>query len=625
MTFATEERTDKTRQKTAPVTRPGERFAEIPLCFFTEYNKRMVAKLFVNREIARILREMADMFAMQNVQFKPRAFERAAQSVETRAEELRDEYQKGGIAALERIPGIGKGIAERIEELFVTGRISEYGRMKKHMPVDIAGLSAITGVGPQLIRLFYQKLGITSVAQLERAAQKGKLRALPRVGEKLEKKILQSIAFHKRARGRFLLADVLPLAQSIEARLCALREVQRCAVAGSVRRWEETVGDLDILAVAKNPERVMDVFVRMPEVKQVYARGATKTNVRLHGGMDADLRVVGEKSFGAALQYFTGNKAHNIALRTIATRKGYKLNEYGLFKGKRMIAGRTEQDVYRALDLQWLAPEVRLGGDELLRAAKRTSLARLVELADIKGDLQTQTDWTDGKDTIEEMARSAKALGWEYIAITDHTRALAMTGGADEKKLLRQITAIARVNNKRPGVRVLSGAEVNIAKDGGLDIADAVLAKLDVVGAAVHSHFGLPEKEQTARVIRAMENPHVDILFHPTARIIQRREPIALDMEKIIRAARRTNTLLEIDASPSRLDLRDEYIRLALQIGARLVIDTDAHAASQYAFMQYGVGQARRGWCEKKHIINTLPLKALLRELRKPKEKRTWS
>ena len=625
MTFATEERTDKTRQKTAPVTRPGERFAEIPLCFFTEYNKRMVAKLFVNREIARILREMADMFAMQNVQFKPRAFERAAQSVETRAEELRDEYQKGGIAALERIPGIGKGIAERIEELFVTGRISEYGRMKKHMPVDIAGLSAITGVGPQLIRLFYQKLGITSVAQLERAAQKGKLRALPRVGEKLEKKILQSIAFHKRARGRFLLADVLPLAQSIEARLCALREVQRCAVAGSVRRWEETVGDLDILAVAKNPERVMDVFVRMPEVKQVYARGATKTNVRLHGGMDADLRVVGEKSFGAALQYFTGNKAHNIALRTIATRKGYKLNEYGLFKGKRMIAGRTEQDVYRALDLQWLAPEVRLGGDELLRAAKRTSLARLVELADIKGDLQTQTDWTDGKDTIEEMARSAKALGWEYVAITDHTRALAMTGGADEKKLLRQITAIARVNNKRPGVRVLSGAEVNIAKDGGLDIADAVLAKLDVVGAAVHSHFGLPEKEQTARVIRAMENPHVDILFHPTARIIQRREPIALDMEKIIRAARRTNTLLEIDASPSRLDLRDEYIRLALQIGARLVIDTDAHAASQYAFMQYGVGQARRGWCEKKHIINTLPLKALLRELRKPKEKRTWS
>jgi DNA polymerase (family X) len=585
----------------------------------------MAAKLFVNREIARILREMADMFAMQNVQFKPRAFERAAQSVETRAEELRDEYQKGGRTALERIPGIGKGIAERIEELFVTGRIGEYTRMKKHMPVDIAGLSAITGVGPQLIRLFYQKLGITSVAKLERAAQEGKLRALPRVGEKLEKKILQSIAFHKRARGRFLLADVLPLARSIEARLCALREVQRCAVAGSVRRWEETVGDLDMLAVAKNPERVMDVFVRMPEVKQVYARGATKTNVRLHGGMDADLRVVKEESFGAALQYFTGNKAHNIALRTIAIRKGYKLNEYGLFKGKRMVAGRTEQDVYRALGLQWLAPEVRLGGDELARAVKKTSLPRLVELADIKGDLQTQTDWTDGKDTIEKMARSAQALGWEYIAITDHTRALAMTGGADEKKLLRQITAIALLNNKRLGVRVLSGAEVNIAKDGGLDIADAVLAKLDVVGAAVHSHFGLPEKEQTARVIRAMENPHVDILFHPTGRIIQRREPIALDMEEVIRAARRTNTLLEIDASPSRLDLRDEYIRLALQVGARLVIDTDAHAASQYAFMQYGVGQARRAWCEKKHIINTLSLKALLRQLRKPKEKRTWS
>lgn len=576
-----------------------------------------------NHEISKILFEISELYAMQEIEFKPRAFERAAESVRSYEEDIATLYKKGGKRALEKIPGVGKGIAERIEEFLKTGRIKEYDRMKKKMPVDISGLSAIEGIGPQLTRQLYEKLRIKNVAELENAARSGKLRALPRMGEKLEQKILRGIEFQKKSSGRFLLGDMLPLARTIERRLKEIAGVRAVTLAGSARRWEETVGDLDFLVAAEQPERVMEVFVRMPEVEHVYGRGKTKTNVRLRTGIDADLRVVGEESFGAALQYFTGNKAHNVALRKIAVAKGYKLNEYGLFKKKRKIAGRTEEEIYRKLGLSWMPPEMRLDVGEI-ELARRKHIPRLVEFGDIVGDLQTQTDWTDGADSIEEMAREAKTRGWEYIAVTDHTRGLAMTGGTDEKKLLRQMRAIDRLNKKKLGIRILKGAEVNITKDGGLDIHDSVLAQLDVAGAAVHSYFHLSEKAQTARIIRAMENPHVDILFHPTGRLIGRREPLALDMQEIFKAARRTRTVLEIDAIPDRLDLHDKYIREARAQGIKFAIDTDAHAAAQFSVMQYGVGQARRGWCEKKHIINTLPLGKLLRELRKPKEKRKW-
>lgn len=576
-----------------------------------------------NHEIGRILFDISELYAMQGAEFKPRAFERAAESVRSYEENIAMLYKKGGRRALEKIPGVGKGIAERIEELLKTGHIKEYIRLKKKMPVDIAGLSAIEGIGPQLIKLLYEKLNIKNVAELERAARAGKLRRLPRMGEKLEQKILKGIVFQKSSAGRFLLGDILPLADALTQRLLRIAGVSKVALAGSARRWQETVGDLDFLVTAAHPKKVMDTLARFPEVAHVYAHGETKTNVRLRAGIDMDVRVVAPSSFGAALQYFTGSKTHNVALRKIAIAKGYKLNEYGLYKGTRKVAGRTEEEIYHKLGMSWIPPEMRLDAGEI-ELARKGRIPRLVELSDIAGDLQVQTDWTDGTDTIETMAREAKRRGWKYIAITDHTRELAMTGGADEKKLLHQMRTIDRLNKKGLGIRILKGAEVNITKDGGLDIRDGVMAQLDIVGAAVHAHFHLPQREQTARVIRAMENPHVDILFHPTGRLIGRREPIALDMKEIFKTAKRTNTILEIDAIPNRLDLHDGHIREARALGVKFAIDTDAHAAAQYAVMQYGVGQARRGWCEKEHIINTLPLGKLLRELGKPKEKRKW-
>lgn len=576
-----------------------------------------------NDRLAKIFLEMAELLEMREVPFKPRAFEKASRAISSLGDDVGKMYKDGGLKALEKIPGIGKGIAGRIEEFLQRGTIKEYQELKKEMPVDVAGLTAIEGVGPRLIQLLYKKLRITNVSQLEKAARAGKLRVLPRVGEKLESKILRSIAFHRRTIGRFLLGDVLPLARAIETHLRAVKGVREVMLAGSARRWQETVGDLDFLAIAKKPEDVTAAFTRFPEVRHVYSRGKTKSAVRLAAGIDADLRVVKPESFGTALQYFTGDKSHNIAVRAIAAQKGYKLNEYGLYKGKRLVAGREEKEIYEMLGLSWMPPEMRLNIGELDLAKKRR-IPRLVELHDIKGDLQVQTDWTDGENSIEEMARAARLLGLSYIAITDHTKGLAMTGGADEKKLQRQMNAIDRLNKKNLGIAVLAGAEVNITKDGGLDIADTMLEKLDVVGAAVHSHFRLSKKEQTERVIRAMSNPHVDIIFHPTGRLIHAREPIELDMEEIFQAAKHTNTLLEIDAFPSRLDLRDEHIRAAREFGVRFVVDTDAHAAPQLSLMEYGIGQARRGWCEKKHIINTLPLEKFLALMRTPKAKRKF-
>ncbi len=562
---------------------------------------------------------------MQEVPFRPRAFEKVASALEELEEDVADIYKRAGLAGLERIPGVGKGIAERIEEYLKTGRIKDYLALKKKMPVDVRGLTAIEGIGPKTIKILYQKLNIKNVRELERAARDGKLRALPRLGQKFEEKILKSIAFRKKSGGRFLLGEVRPLAEGIKKRLLALRGVERVEFAGSLRRMQETIGDLDMLAVSARPAEVMDLFVGMSEVVHVYAKGKTKSMVRLSAGIDADLRVIPKESFGAALQYFTGNKDHNVALRKIAIKRGFKLNEYGLWRGKRQIAGQDEKDIYQKLGLDWMPPEIRLNLGELEAAAKH-KLPKLVGYGDLRGDLQTQTDWTDGADSLEDMAEEAERLGLEYILITDHTKSLAMTHGSDEKKLLRQIKAIAALNEKlqKRGnkIRVLSGAEVNILKDGHLDIEDRVLSELDVVGAAVHSHFHLAEAEQTARVIRVMENPHVDIIFHPTGRIINEREAISLNMEKIFAEAKRTGTILEIDAYPSRLDLKGENIRRARELGIKFSISSDAHATAHMRFLAYGLGQARAAWCGKRDIINTLPLKKFLELMKKPKSKR---
>ena len=411
-------------------------------------------------------------------------------------------------------------------------------------------------------------------------------------------------------------------------------EAKKAMVAGSVRRRKETIGDIDILVISDRPEKIMERFLKLPQIAHIYATGKTKTMVRLKNGLDADLRVVPQKSFGAALNYFTVSKDHNVALRELALKRGWKLSEYGLFKGAKMIAGKTEEEVYKKLGLRYIEPELREMKGEIEAAQCRsnlslnrekarigTGLPALIGYDDLKGDLQIQTDWTDGENSIEEYAEAAEKLGLEYIAITDHTKALAMTGGSDEKKLLRQMKEIDKINYKLQAtnykLKVLKGAEVNIMKDGSLDIKDEALKKLDVVGAAVHSHFNLPRAEQTKRVIRAMENPNVDIIFHLTARKINQRDPIDIDMDEIIKTAKRTGTVLEIDAYPDRLDIKDEYIRKCVEAGVKMSIDSDAHNIGHMRFLEHGIAQARRGWAKRGDIINAHPLERMLKMLKK--------
>ena len=570
-----------------------------------------------NRDVAHALLEMALFLEMEDVPFKPRAYEKAAHAVETLGRSIADLCREGGSKALDEVPGVGESIAAKIEELVTTGRIRDLERCRRKMPVDLLALTSIEGVGPKAVRSLYEALGVRTVADLERAAAAGKIHDLPHFGERSEQKILQGIGFLKQTSGRVPLGQLTDLVATIEARLRRLPGVEEAAVAGSVRRRKETIGDVDFVVAARRPATVMDAFAAMPEVARVLGKGPTKTMVHLRTGIDADLRIVPRESFGAALQYFTGSKDHNIALRRIAQGKGLKLSEYGLFRGQRRIAGRTEEEIYEALGLEWVPPELRENAGEI-EAARAGTLPHLIDYGDLRGDLQIQTDWTDGDDSIEAMVAAARRLGWKYIAITDHTRDLAMTGGADEAKLLEQAAAIRKLNQKLRGFTVLSGAEVNIRRDGTLDIEDRVLAKLDVVGAAIHSHFSLPRKEMTARLIRAMENPNVDLLFHPTARALGKRPAVDVDLDAVIAAARRTGTLLEIDGQPERLDLKDEHARRALAAGVKIAVDSDAHRASELRYaIDYGVAVARRAWARKQDVVNTLPLEKLRRCLKR--------
>ena len=581
-----------------------------------------------NQEIAHILYQIGEFLEIQEVAFKPRAYERAGRAVEVMDTPVGEGYTKRGLNALENIPGVGLSIDAKIEELIITGHLKYYEEIKKKMPVDVEGLSGIEGVGPKHIKEFWQKLKIKTVEDLEKAAKNGKLRKLPRLSEKLEQKILKSLEFHKAHGKRFFIGEALPLARDIEKRLQNLKWVRHVAVAGSIRRRKETIGDGDILATSDNPQEVMDYFVSMPEVAEVLAHGETKSMVRLHNGLELDLRVVPQESFGAALQYFTGNKDHNVALRKIAIAHDWKLNEYGLFaeqrglkrgttRRERLIAGRTEEEIYAKLGLAYIEPELREMTGEL-KAAEADALPKLVGYVDLRGDLQVQTNWTDGVNSLGEMAEAAKRAGLKYIAITDHTKRLAMTRGLDEKRLLQQMKEIDGLNKKLSGITILKGSEVDILRDGSLDISDTVLARLDIVGASVHSYFDMSRKEMTARVARAMQNPHVDILFHPTGRVVNSRPPYEIDMEAIIKTAKKTGTVLEANAS-QRLDLKDEYIRMAVGAGVKIAIDSDAHAAPHFSFLEYGIAQARRGWAERKDVINAWPLEKMLGMLKKEK------
>ncbi|MFN8545658.1 MAG: DNA polymerase/3'-5' exonuclease PolX [Candidatus Binatia bacterium] len=569
-----------------------------------------------NADLARAFRDLAAYLEMEDVPFKPRAYEKAAQAIESHDHPLAALYREGGEKALREIPGVGRSMAEKLAEILITGKCAALETYRRRMPVDLAALTAVEGVGPKAVKALYDRLRVRTLADLEAAARAGKIRTLPHFGERSEQRILKALAVVHSVGGRQPLHVVRELVEPLVAVLAGMTGVRQVAVAGSIRRRRETIGDGDLLAVAARPDAVTRAFAALPGVVQILGRGPTKASVRIEGGLQVDLRVVPAESFGAALLYFTGSKAHNVALRQLAIGKDLKLNEYGLFRGAKRIAGRTEADCYAALGLPWIPPELREDRGEI-QAARDDRLPTLVEPGDLRGDLQIQTDWTDGHDSIEAMALAARALHFEYIAITDHTKSLAMTGGADERKLRRQMREIAKLNARLDGIRILSGAEVNVNRDGTLDIDDATLAQLDVVGIAVHSYFTLPRAEQTRRIVRAMQNPHADILFHPTGRILGKREPYDVDIDALIAAAKDTGTVLELDAFPERLDLRDEHVRRAVEAGVPIVIDSDAHSAAHLPYArEYGIDQARRAWVTKADVLNTRPVTAFLAGLK---------
>ncbi len=573
-----------------------------------------------NQEIAGVLREIGEYLEMDDVPFKPRAYEKAAEVVSGMEEEVSEIYKKGGIRAIEEIPEVGISIAEKIEELIKTGKLKYYEQLKKKTPVDFPSFVGLEGLGPKSIKKLYKKLGIKNIKDLEKAAESGKIRKLEGFGKKSEEKILAGLKFVNRSKGRFLLGEALPLSETVKERLSSLAEVKKIIIAGSIRRRRDTVGDMDILVTSDNPKPIMDRFISLPEVARVLARGETKSSVKFKGGIDADLRIVKDSSYGAALNYFTGSKSHNVALRRIAMKEGWKLNEYGLFdkKGKQ-IAGKNEEELYKAFGMDYIEPELRENTGEI-EAARAGKLPKLIRYGDLQGDLQVQTEWTDGTASIEEMAVRAAKLGLKYIAITDHTKRLAMAKGLDEKRLHDQGKEIGRVNSllKKKGVKltVLKGAECDVLKDGSLDLKNEALAKLDVVGVAIHSYFNLPAAEQTKRLKKAMSSPHADIVFHPTGRLINKRAPYEIDMDEIIAHAKKTKTALEADALPERLDLSDEHVRKCVEAGVRLSIDSDAHALAHLEFLPYGIAQARRGWAKKKDIVNAWPLEKMLNLLK---------
>ena len=576
----------------------------------------------INQEVGKILQEISEYLELSGEPFKPRAYSRAASVIGSFPQDVAEIYAKGGLKALNEIPGVGISIAEKIEEYIKTGKISYFEKMKKAAPVDVSALTAVEGLGPKKIKVLYQKLRIRTIDDLEKAAKEGKIRGIAGFGEKTEENIIKGIDFLKSSGGRMPIHRAMELAESIREKIASVPGIERAEIAGSIRRRKETAGDIDILATGneKAAKKAMEKFVSLPETQSIIAEGDTKSSVRLSMGLDADLRIIDKDSYGAGMLYFTGNKDHNIKIRKIAIEKGLKLNEYGLFKGEKSIAGKTEEEIYKALGMTFIPPEIRRDAGEV-EAALSDSLPKLISPQDIKGDLQIQTDWSDGESSIEEYAEAAIKRGYEYILITDHTKRLSVANGLDEKRLKSQGKEIDRINRKLSdrGIKfkILKGTECDILKDGSLDLSDEALASLDLVGASIHSYFNLPAKEQTDRMVKAMECPHVDVVFHPTCRVLQQRKAIEIDMEAVIMAAKRTGTTLEIDGFPDRLDLKDEYIRQCVEAGVMLSIDSDAHSTDHLKYIELGVSQARRGWATRENIANAWPADKCLKLIRK--------
>src|SRR5574341_307018 len=564
-----------------------------------------------NRAIAAMFNDIADMLEIKDESpFRITAYRRAARALEAMGEDIAAVTARGPKDLL-KIPGIGKGTAEKIEEFLLRGTCAYYDELLASLPAGITTLMSVPEIGPKTALMLHEKLGIGTIEQLEQAAKGGQIRTLPRMGAKTEENIIRGIALIRRTKERRPIGQVLPQAQEIVDALRALKEVKELSVAGSLRRMRDTIGDIDIIVTSSSPERVMETFTSLPRVKQVLARGPTKSSVLLDSDLQADVRVVDPPSFGAALQYFTGSKDHNVKIRERGVRKGLKVNEYGVYRVKddTRLAGRTEEDVYKAVGLPWIPPEIRENQGEV-ELAEKGKLPRLITLQDIRGDLQMHTRWSDGAEPVEQMARVARDRGYEYIAITDHSQSLKFVGGVPVDELRANAKTCRKLSDKL-GFAVLIGTECDILPDGRLDYPADVLAGLDLVVASVHTRFKMPVKEMTARLTKAMQNPHVDILGHPTGRLLGSRESYEVEIEQLIAAAQKTRTALEINASPGRLDLSDVHARLARERGVTLAINTDAHSRYELRFMEYGISVARRAWIEPKHVLNTLSLTEL--------------
>ena len=572
-----------------------------------------------NLEIAQIFSEMADILEIKGDNpFKIRAYRRGALNVEglTKSvenltpEELRD------------IPGIGEDLAAKIEEYVATGSMHAHEKLKSEIPAGLLALLAVPGLGPKTARLLHDRLGITGIEELERAAAGHRLAGIPGIQQKTEENILKGIATVKRGRERHPLARMLPAAMELVEEIGKRARVGRIEIAGSIRRWKETIKDVDIIATSADPARVMEIFVALPQVDQVVMHGPTRSSVVLHEGVQVDLRVVEKESFGAALAYLTGSKGHNVRLREMAVKQGLKINEYGIFREKddKRLGGEEEEDVYRLLGLPYIPPELREDLGEI-EAAIAGKLPQLITREDIRGDLHVHSNWSDGAHTFADLVEAARQRGLSYIALTDHSKGLGVAHGLTVERLMEQQREIAALNKKLKGFRILHGTEMDIRSDGTLDFPDEVIKGLDIVVASIHSGFRQPREQMTARIVAAMRNPWVSIIAHPTGRLIGERDAYEVDMEEVLREAKKTGTALEINAYPLRLDLGDTHARRARELGVPLAINTDVHVIDQFDTLPYGVSIARRGWLEKRDVLNTLELPELVKRLGKKRGK----
>ena len=562
-----------------------------------------------NKELADIFEKMADILVFKEENpFKISAYRKASRII---GDLTQDIEEIAGTGKLKDVPGIGQGMAVKIEEYIKTGKISKFEEIKEGVPDELIAIMDIPGMGPKTLAMLHREKKIGSLSQLEKALDDGSLAGLPGIGDKKVENIRRGIRLLKQSKGRMNLGIAFPIAKRIVETLRARTGSKRIEWAGSLRRMKENIGDIDILATGPDQEKLIHTFTHLPEVKAVLASGETKASVIVEGGVQIDLRVVEEDSYGAALQYFTGSKGHNVHIRGIARAKGIKLNEYGLFKGEKRIGGKEEKDVYDLLGIPWIEPELREDRGEI-EAAREGRLPKLIQESQIRGDLHVHTRYSDGTSSIEEIAKAAQKRGYQYVAICDHSKSLKIAHGLDESRLTQQIEEIEQINEKLKGIRILKGAEVDILIDGRLDFSDKMLEKLDLVIASVHSGFKQDKEKMTKRILRALEHPLVHVLAHPSGRLLGARDPYEVEIEEVMAAAKRYGKALEINAYFERLDLDDLHCRKGKEMGIRFSIGTDSHHLDQMWMMSLGVAVARRGWLEKTDVLNTLSLKGIL-------------